>query len=77
MRINSLHKEIKQVEEGIREKTHYCRRLEHMLSRLKNNQVKQKKKNHNIQITALLNYMYAPPLLLNESYCVVVCYFFI
>lgn len=39
MRIEALHKEISQVQRDIHEKMHYTRRLEHMLSRLKTNQV--------------------------------------
>ncbi len=39
MRIERLHRDTSQVERQIHEKTHYTRRLEHMLSRLKTNQV--------------------------------------
>jgi predicted RNase H-like nuclease (RuvC/YqgF family) len=38
-RIESLHKEIEQVEKEITDRTHYARKLDHMLSRLKKNQV--------------------------------------
>ena len=39
MRIECLHRDTGQVERQIHEKTHYQRRLEHMLTRLKTNQV--------------------------------------
>ena len=39
MRIEGLHNEIKQVEEEIRDRVHYSRKLDHMLTRLKKNQV--------------------------------------
>jgi hypothetical protein len=39
MRIETLHADTAVVERQIHEKTHYTRRLEHMLSRLKTNQV--------------------------------------
>ena len=39
MRIECLHRDTSQVERQIHEKTHYTRRLEHMLNRLKTNQV--------------------------------------
>ena len=47
MRIESLHKEIAECEATIREKMHYTRRLDHMLTRLKTNQVLQVIKNEN------------------------------
>lgn len=40
MRIESLHSEIKQVEEEIRDRVHYSRKLDHILGRLKKNQLK-------------------------------------
>lgn len=40
MRIGALHRDTSQVERQIHEKTHYTRRLEHMLTRLKTNQVR-------------------------------------
>eukprot|EP01032_Pedospumella_encystans_P029875 gene29875-33721_t len=40
MRIECLHRDTGQVERQIHEKTHYQRRLEHMLTRLKTNQLK-------------------------------------
>jgi len=40
MRIEHLHRDTSQVERQIHEKTHYSRRLEHMLTRLKTNQLK-------------------------------------
>lgn len=40
MRIESLHKEIDSCTESISEKTHYLRKLDHMLTRLKKNQLK-------------------------------------
>jgi hypothetical protein len=40
MRIESLHNEVKQVEEEIRDRVHYSRKLDHMLTRLKKNQLK-------------------------------------
>jgi hypothetical protein len=40
MRIESLHNEVKQVEEEIRDRVHYSRKLDHILTRLKNNQLK-------------------------------------
>ena len=40
MRIEALQKETKDIEESIRDKTHYLRKLDHMLSRLKKNQLK-------------------------------------
>ena len=39
-RIASLHKEVAMVEERIMNQTHYSRKLEHMLNRLKSNQLK-------------------------------------
>lgn len=39
MRIECLHRDTGTVERQIHEKTHYTRRLEHMLTRLKTNQV--------------------------------------
>lgn len=39
MRIESLQHEIKEVEEEIRDRVHYSRKLDHMLNRLKKNQV--------------------------------------
>jgi hypothetical protein len=39
MRIECLHRDTSIVERQIHEKTHYTRRLEHMLTRLKTNQV--------------------------------------
>lgn len=39
IRIEQLQKETSQCEQEIREKTHYLRKLDHMLHRLKNNQV--------------------------------------
>eukprot|EP01039_Chlorochromonas_danica_P008374 gene8374-9229_t len=39
-RIEMLHKEINDVENHIRERTHYARKLDHMLGRLKRNQLK-------------------------------------
>lgn len=43
IRIDQLQKETDQVEYDIRERTHYLRKLDHMLQRLKNNQVQKKK----------------------------------
>jgi hypothetical protein len=40
IRITSLHHEIKVVEDEIRDRTHYSRKLDHMLNRLKRNQVR-------------------------------------
>ncbi len=40
IRITALHKEIDEVEESLSDRTHYLRKLEHMLRRLKNNQLK-------------------------------------
>lgn len=40
IRIEMLHKEINDVEDHIRDRTHYARKLDHMLSRLKKNQLK-------------------------------------
>lgn len=39
MRIECLHRDTSTVERQIHEKTHYTRRLDHMLTRLKTNQV--------------------------------------
>jgi hypothetical protein len=39
IRIDSLHKEIDDTSRSISEKTHYLRKLDHMLTRLKKNQV--------------------------------------
>lgn len=40
IRIEMLHKEITEVEDHIRDRTHYARKLDHMLTRLKKNQLK-------------------------------------
>jgi hypothetical protein len=40
IRIEGLHREIKQVEDDIRDRNHYSRKLDHMINRLKRNQLK-------------------------------------
>lgn len=56
IRIDNLHKEITQCEDAIRDRTHYVRKLEHMLARLKSNQVSTSRSG--LKRTAqLLNYL--------------------